>query len=54
MSRNDARRATALERQAEREKLTDQQQIAMLVARGYGHCKEVKRLRARITKKEGK
>ena len=39
-----ARQTAAAERQAERDKLTDAQQLAKLVAAGHGHCKEAKRL----------
>ena len=44
----EARRQGARERQAERDKRTDQQQIDRLRASGHGDCKEVYRLKHRI------
>ena len=43
------RQREATERQAERDKRTDQQQIDRLRANGHGDCKEVHRLKARLT-----
>jgi hypothetical protein len=40
----EARRTAANERQAERDKRTDEQQHRKLVNAGHGHCKEALRL----------
>ena len=41
----DGRRNDAAIRQAERDGITDTQQIAKLIKAGHGHCREVLRLR---------
>ena len=46
----EARRLAAEERQAARDKRTDEQQHRKLIDAGHGGCKEVVRLRHRITK----
>lgn len=43
--RRDIRRNDAAIRQAERDGITDTQQVAKLIKAGHGHCREVKRLR---------
>ncbi len=50
----EARQQSAKERQAERDKRTDEQQHRKLINVGHGHCKEVARLRARMTKAASK
>ena len=47
-------RREALERQAERDARGDAGQLERLERAGHKNCKEAKRLRARIAKKEGK
>lgn len=46
--RKEIRREKALEQQARRDALTDQQQYEKLVAAGHGHCREALRLAAAI------
>lgn len=41
------RRQEATERQSERDKRTDQQQITRLIQAGHGYCREVLRLKER-------
>lgn len=50
----DGRRNEAALRQAEREGITDQQQMDKLIKRGHDHCREVHRLRHCIAAKGGK
>ena len=45
----EARRAAAEERQTDRGRRTDEQQHRKLINAGHGHCKEVVRLRGRMT-----
>ncbi len=47
----DGRRNDAALRQAEREGITDQQQMDKLIKRGHSHCREVHRLRHRIAQR---
>ena len=54
MKRKFILREEAEERQKERDRRSDLQQIELLKLRGYGKCKEVKRLRKCIKKEEGK
>ena len=49
----DGRRNDAAIRQAEREGITDQQQMDRLIKRGHGHCSEVHRLRHSIAAAKG-
>ena len=41
----EARRTEAAERQAARDKRTDEQQLKRLIAAGHAHCREAKRLK---------
>jgi hypothetical protein len=45
----EARQAAAKERQAERDKRTDEQQLKKLIFSGHGHCKEAQRLAAGVS-----
>ena len=47
----DIRRNEAALRQAERDGITDQQQMDKLIKAGHGHCREVHRLRHCIAAK---
>ena len=49
----DGRRNDAAIRQAEREGITDQQQMDKLIKRGHSHCREVHRLRHCIAAAKG-
>jgi len=44
----EARQVAAKERQAERDKRTNEQQLHKLIANGHGHCKEAQRLAGTI------
>jgi hypothetical protein len=44
----EARQAAAKERQAERDRRTDEQQLHKLIGEGHGHCKEAQRLAGHI------
>ncbi len=46
------RREGAQERDAERGKRTDTQQLARLEKAGHGHCEEAEKLRERVAKQE--
>ncbi len=46
----EARRSAAEARQAARDRRTDEQQHRRLIDAGHGGCKEVERLRNRMTK----
>lgn len=50
----DQRRNDAAIRQAERDGITDEQQISRLTKRGHSHCREVHRLRHKVAAKGGK
>lgn len=47
--RKRIRREEAAERQSARDNRTDADQLAKLEAAGYGHCKEAKKLREKLT-----
>jgi hypothetical protein len=47
----EARQAAAKERQARRDGRTDEQQHRKLINEGHGHCKEVAKLRERMTQR---
>lgn len=46
--RREQRKREAAARQAERDKRGDKAQLDKLIKLGYGHCKEAKRLEAKI------
>ncbi len=48
MNRRDERKAQAAERQEARDARGDKAQLARLVKKGHGHCKEAKRLREKL------
>ena len=52
IDRKEIRKQEAIERQAKRDSLTDQQQLDKLIRNGHGHCKEADRLRERIKKND--
>ena len=47
-SRKDKRKEESKERQALRNKRSDQQQLDRLQANGYGECKEAKKLKEKV------
>jgi hypothetical protein len=47
----ERRRREAEERQAERDRRGDEGQLNRLIDKGHGHCKEVQRLRDRMTQR---